>query len=168
METLTPSVIVFSKNYLPLNRINLKRAITLLVTGKAEPINLVADVIWEIRSPNLIVQVPAYIRLYNASERAWRIPSVSRKEIFRRDRYQCQYCSNKKDLTIDHIIPRSKGGKNTWDNLVTACTACNSRKGDCTPEQVGMKLKTKPKPPMYPLLTFTDNFWNQKGFGLGA
>lgn len=168
METLTPSIIVFSKNYLPLNKINLKKAITLLVTGKAEPINLVADVIWEIRSPNLIIRVPAYIRLYNSPERTWRIPTVSRKEIFRRDKYQCQYCSNRKDLTIDHIIPRSKGGKNTWDNLVTACQACNSRKGNYTPEQVGMKLKIKPKPPLYPLLTLPENFWREKGFGLGT
>jgi 5-methylcytosine-specific restriction endonuclease McrA len=104
----------------------LKRVITLLVTGKAEPIDLVADVMWEVRSPNFILQVPAYLRLHHAPARAWQIPTVSRKEVFRRDKYQCQYCLNKKNLTIDHIIPGSKGGKKTWDNLLIACAACNS------------------------------------------
>ena len=148
METLTQSVLVFSKNYLPINKVNIKRAITLLVTGKAKPMDF-TDTSWEIRSPDLIIRVPAYIRLHYGKERVWKIPTVSRKEMLRRDAYQCQYCGNRKQLTIDYVIPHSKGGKHTWDNVVTACATCNGRKGDRSPEQVGMKLKQLPKAPIH-------------------
>jgi 5-methylcytosine-specific restriction endonuclease McrA len=158
METLTQSVVVFSKNYLPLNKVNIKRAIVLLLTGKAEPVDFLASAMWEVRSSNLIIQVPTHIRLYNASERIWRVPTVSRREILRRDQYQCQYCRSKKNLTIDHIIPRSKGGKHSWNNVVIACAACNSRKGDKTPEQAGMNLKSKPKAPVHPTIAFAEQF----------
>ncbi len=160
METLTQSIIVFSQNYLPINKVNIKRAITLLVTGKAEPLDL-TNVSWEISSPNLIIRVPAYIRLHHGRERVWKIPAVSRKEMLRRDAYQCQYCGNRKQLTIDHVIPRSKGGKHTWDNVVTACATCNGRKGDRTPEQAGMKLQQLPKAPVHPTVTFADQVWQQ-------
>ncbi|MEO0827187.1 MAG: HNH endonuclease [Cyanobacteria bacterium J06639_16] len=103
-------VVVFSKNYLPLTRISLKRAIALLVTDRAESLELGATQCWEVRSPNRILQVSEHIRLTgNHGERQWKVPPVSRREVFRRDQHQCQYCSSKKRLTIDHVIPRSKG-----------------------------------------------------------
>jgi len=157
------SVVVFSKNYLPIERINLKRAIILLVTDKAEPVDFLAGDILEVRSPSLILQVPPCIRLkIGGSERGWKVPPVSRKEILRRDKHQCQYCGSKKNLTIDHVIPRSKGGKHTWDNVVIACEYCNSHKGDRFLHQVGMHLKTTPKAPCHPAVTFAEKFWHDQ------
>ena len=131
-NVLEQSVVVFSKNYLPLSRINIKRAIALLVIGKAEamPLKDQEDAAgWQVRSPNSIFHVPNHIRLTVAStERLWKIPAVSRREILRRDHHTCQYCGGTKHLTIDHIIPRSKGGKHTWDNVVVACERCNQHK----------------------------------------
>ena len=114
-ETLKQSVVVFSKNYLPISRVNIKRAIVLLVTGKAEPLELISGDYWEIRSPSMILRVPAQIRLtLNSSERLWKTPPVNRKEILRRDKNCCQYCGSRKRLTLDHVIPRSRGGKHSW------------------------------------------------------
>jgi 5-methylcytosine-specific restriction endonuclease McrA len=73
--------------------------------------------------------------------------SVSRKRLFKRDNHQCGYCSSQKNLTIDHVIPKSRGGSNGWNNLVTCCSRCNSFKGDKTPEEAGMKLRFKPTVP---------------------
>jgi 5-methylcytosine-specific restriction endonuclease McrA len=160
---LKQSVVVFSKNYLPIDRINIKRAIVLLVTDKAEPVDFLAGDIVEVRSPNLILQVPPCIRLkMSSSERSWKTPPVNRKEILRRDKHQCQYCLSKKNLTVDHVIPRSKGGKHSWDNVVIACESCNSRKGDRFLHQVGMSLKTPPKAPCHPAVIFAEKFWHEQ------
>jgi hypothetical protein len=163
MTTLTKSVVVFSPNYLPLNQINLKKAVILLATGKAEAIKFFdgAEEILEIRSPNLIIQVTPSIRLFHSQERAWKIPPVNRKEILRRDAHQCQYCGNKKQLTIDHVIPLSRGGKHTWNNVVIACSTCNSRKGNKTPEEAQMILFKQPKTPKHPTVTFAGQFWQK-------
>jgi 5-methylcytosine-specific restriction endonuclease McrA len=162
-EILSQSVVVFSKNYLPISRINIRRAICLLITGKAEPMDLVAGITWEVRSPNLIMQVPTHIRLtIGNSERIWKVPPVNRREVLRRDKHQCQYCGNTKQLTLDHVIPRSKGGKHLWDNVVIACEPCNSRKGDRTPKEAGMALKTMPKAPTHPAIAFAEQFWREQ------
>jgi 5-methylcytosine-specific restriction endonuclease McrA len=72
---------------------------------------------------------------------------LNRQNIFKRDKGECQYCGSRKNLTIDHVIPKSKGGKTNWMNLITACHRCNVIKGDKTPEQVGLELKTLPFKP---------------------
>lgn len=160
---LDRSVVVFSKNYLPISRVNLRKAVVLLVTDKAEPLDLVVSDAIEVRSPSTIVFVPDYIRLkISSNERIWKIPPVTRKEILKRDRHQCQYCGSKKNLTIDHVIPRSLGGKHCWENVVIACVSCNSRKGDRTPERARMPLTTKPKAPAYPTIVFAKKFWHEK------
>ncbi|ACK72454.1 HNH endonuclease [Gloeothece citriformis PCC 7424] len=162
-EPLNHSVVVFSRNYLPISRVNIRRAVILLVTGKAEPIDVLSEAIWEIRSPNLVVQVPPQIRLtLNSGDRLWKTPPVNRREVLRRDKHQCQYCGSKHKLTLDHILPRSKGGKHTWDNVVIACESCNSRKGDRTPSEAGMILKTSPKAPIHPTILFAEQFWQQQ------
>lgn len=162
-EILSQSVVVFSKNYLPISRINIRRAICLLVTGKAEPMDLATGAFWEVRSPNLILQVPTHIRLkITSSERIWKVPPVNRREVLRRDKYQCQYCGSTKKLTLDHVIPRSKGGKHLWDNVVIACEPCNSRKGDRILQEAGMVLKTKPKAPTHPAIAFAEQFWREQ------
>ena len=161
MNLVTPSVVVFSQNYLPLNRISLKRAVTLLVLQKAEPINFLDDDFEKFRSQKMVIQVPPTIRLYRSAERPWKIPPVSRKEILRRDENQCQYCGNRKQLTIDHVIPRSRGGKHTWNNVVIACATCNCRKGNKTPAEAKMTLFKDPVAPKHPTIAFAQQFWQE-------
>jgi 5-methylcytosine-specific restriction endonuclease McrA len=157
---LQNAVVVFSKNYLPLARINLKRAAVLLVTGQAESLEFSSNRQWEIRSPSLVLQVPEHIRLIGSNpERHWKIPPVSRREVLRRDNHACQYCGSSKRLTLDHVIPRSKGGQHTWNNVVAACESCNSRKGDRLPQEIGMIPRNKPKAPVHPAIAFSDRFW---------
>ena len=72
---------------------------------------------------------------------------INRNRVFKRDNYECVYCGSKKSLTIDHVIPKSKGGDNSWNNLVTCCSPCNRIKGDKTPEQAGMKMIKRPYEP---------------------
>lgn len=162
-ETLSQSVVVFSKNYLPVSRVNIRRAVVLLVTGKAEPVDFLIREAWEVRSPNLIFQVPTHIRLTaNGTERIWKVPPVNRREVLRRDLHSCQYCGSKKKLTLDHVIPRSKGGKHSWDNVVTACERCNAKKGDRTPQQAGMTLRSRPQAPPHPAVAFAEQFWRDQ------
>jgi 5-methylcytosine-specific restriction endonuclease McrA len=157
---LQNSVVVFSKNYLPMARINIKRAVALLVTGQAEPIEFGSTTGWQICSPSLVVYVPEHIRMKAGEvERLWKVPPVNRREVFRRDNHTCQYCGSTRHLTIDHVLPRSKGGAHTWDNVVSACAKCNARKGDRTPIEAGMPLKAKPKAPAHPAIVFAEQFW---------
>lgn len=159
-QVLEKSVIVFSQNYLPLCRVNIKRAVVLLVTQKAEPLDITTEKGWHISSPSLIVYVPKHIRLkFSSRERMWKLPPVNRRGILRRDRNSCQYCGSNKNLTLDHVIPRSRGGRHTWENVVAACSECNSRKSNRTPLEAGMPLSTKPKAPLHPTVSFAEQFW---------
>ncbi len=137
-------VLVLNAAYEPANVVTAKRALTLVCGGKA---------LVEVPSPHFIrtsklaVQVPSVIRLlvYRRVPRQNR--AVSRKSLFLRDRFTCQYCHGAfipKQLTLDHVIPRSRGGANTWQNLVACCFPCNNRKGDRTPDEAGMPLSHKP------------------------
>ena len=74
---------------------------------------------------------------------------LNRQNIFRRDGNKCQYCGSGRDLTLDHVMPRSRGGRSSWDNLVTACKGCNSRKGDWTPDEAAMPLRQSPFKPSF-------------------
>ncbi len=163
IQVLNQSVVVFSKNYLPVTRVNIKRAIALLITGKAEPLDLGSGKGWSVHSPSVVLFVPESIRLtFTGNERLWKMPPVNRREVLKRDRHHCQYCGSTKRLTLDHIIPRSKGGLHTWDNVVAACERCNSVKGDRTPELAGMPLRTKPRAPMHPAIAFAESFWREQ------
>ncbi|PAX59782.1 HNH endonuclease [Brunnivagina elsteri] len=158
---LQKSVVVFSKNYLPLARINIKRAIVLLVAGQAESLNFGTTKLWEVRSPNVVLQVSEHIRLTVGNpERHWKVPPVNRREVLKRDNHTCQYCGSTKHLTLDHVIPRSKGGQHTWDNVVAACERCNSTKSDRLLHETGMVLKTKLKAPIHPAVAFAEQFWS--------
>lgn len=165
-EVLRQSVVVFSKNYLPVSRVNIKRAIALLLTGKAEPLDFSGKG-YTVHSPSVVLLVPEQIRLTRTdTERVWKVPPVNRREVLRRDKHTCQYCSSTKNLTLDHVIPRSKGGKHSWDNVVIACEPCNSRKGDRTPHEAGMILGTKPRAPMHPAVAFAEQFWREQQINL--
>lgn len=162
-QVLQNSVVVFSKNYMPLARINLRRAVVLLVTGQAESLDFSSAQQWEVRSPSIVLQVSEHIRLIDSNpERYWKVPPVSRREVLRRDNHTCQYCGSGKHLTLDHVIPRSKGGQHTWNNVVAACVRCNSKKGDRLPHEGNMIPRQKPKAPVHPAISFSDQFWKMQ------
>ena len=144
------SVLVLNASYEPLSVVSVKRAIVLLLKEKAEVIEATKAVI---RSEYLTLQVPLVIRLvyYVRIPRKISLP-VSRRALLARDLYTCQYCGaqpGKQDLTVDHVLPRSRGGKTTWENVVIACKRCNGRKGNKTPKEANMPLLAKPARPKY-------------------
>jgi 5-methylcytosine-specific restriction endonuclease McrA len=155
-------VILFSQNYLPMARINLRRAATLLVTERAEPLTLSGESAkrsWQMRSPNRTLHIPEHIRLtIGGSDRIWKPLPVNRREVLRRDHHRCQYCGSQKQLTLDHVIPRAHGGQHSWNNIVTACAPCNAHKGARTPAQAKMVLLRQPKAPMNPVVAFAEQF----------
>jgi 5-methylcytosine-specific restriction endonuclease McrA len=160
---LQNSVVVFSKAYLPLAQINIKRAIVLLVTQQAEALDFGDTQMWEVRSPSTTLQVSEHIRLLMGNpERQWKVPPVNRRAVLKRDQHRCQYCHSPRKLTLDHVIPRSRGGLHTWDNVVAACEACNCGKSDRTPTEAGMTLLTQPKAPIHPAMAFADQFWKSQ------
>jgi 5-methylcytosine-specific restriction endonuclease McrA len=145
---VSSSVLVLNQNYEPLNVCNEKRAIVLVNRGKAEVLEHGQGVL---RSPSQSVQRPSVIRLIYLIKRPRPKARLTRKEIFVRDGYTCQYCGSRgKDLTLDHVIPRHRGGRHTWENLVSACRACNHRKGGKMLEEARMSLR---RPPVQPRVT---------------
>ena len=165
----TQPVTLFSKNYLPMTHIDLKRAAVLLVTGRAEPLDF-AEQFWQMRfsggeaspTPSLILTVSEHIRLtIGGRERIWKVPPVNRREVLKRDEHTCQYCGSKKNLTLDHVLSRSRGGQHTWENVVAACSSCNSKKGSQILDRTPLKLKRQPKAPMNPVIAFAEQFWKE-------
>jgi 5-methylcytosine-specific restriction endonuclease McrA len=103
---------------------------------------------YAVRSPSISLPLPSVIRLLKYYRVPYRMIELSRKNIIRRDNYRCQYCGKKTStLTIDHVIPKSRGGTDTWDNLVAACVKCNNKKGNRTPSEANMPLLKKPRKP---------------------
>ncbi len=139
------AVLVLNQNYEPLNVCNFRRALGLVGAGKAEVLEHSAN---SIRTPSRVVARPSVIRLVYLIKRPRPRVKLSRREVFHRDHYTCQYCGIKtKELTIDHVIPRHRGGKHSWDNLVSACRTCNHRKGGKTLEESRIKLLHQPYEP---------------------
>lgn len=134
IKTIRPNtqVLVLNASYEPLHITSWKRAIILLLKEKAAIISA------------KVIRLVEYIRIPYI-----KINSVkpSRNLIYKRDGHKCQYCGSTRRLTIDHIIPKSRGGQDTWDNMVVACSSCNIKKGDTLLEQTGMKLIKKPFTP---------------------
>jgi len=138
------NVLVLNADYSPLNITSLHRGFVLVDKGKAEILKKGEEDI--ITSIGNFVR-PIIIRLLNYIRFRPKNLKVNRKRIFKRDNNTCQYCGSKKHLTIDHVMPRSRGGGNTWTNLVTSCSPCNVKKGNRTPEEAKMKLMNKPHEP---------------------
>lgn len=139
------AVLVLNQNYEPLNVCNVRRAIVLVIDGKAEILEAHEA---SITSPSHRFPSPSVIRLVYMIRRPRPRVKLTRREVFIRDNYTCQYCGRTSgDLTIDHVIPRSRGGPHTWDNLVSACKPCNHRKGGKSLGEVRMQLKTTPYEP---------------------
>ena len=99
-----------------------------------------------VRSPSMEMQLPSVISLKSYVDQD-RKPAFTRFNVFLRDRFECQYCGSRDELTFDHLLPRSKGGQTTWENVVAACSPCNLRKGDKMPNAVGMIPMQKPFAP---------------------
>ncbi len=143
--SLHAPVLVLNANYEPLNVCSVRRALGLLLSGRA---HLILDGRGEIQTVSQRFPIPSVIRLDYMVKRPRPVVKLTRYEVFRRDNYTCQYCG-KPTLrpTIDHVIPRHRGGTYTWDNLVTACSECNLRKGGRTPEEAHMRLLRPPQAP---------------------
>lgn len=139
------AVLVLNQNYEPLNVCQARRAIILTLKGKAEVLERDSR---EIKSPSFCIPLPSVIRLVYLVKRPQPQPKLTRREVFIRDRYICQYCGQKtNELTLDHVIPRHLGGRHEWDNVVSACKACNYRKAGRIPREAGMKPIRQPSPP---------------------
>ncbi len=138
-------VLVLNYSYEPLNICQARRAIVLIYRGKAEMLENGSGFI---HSANYIFQVPSVIRLAYMIKRPRPERKLTRFEVFNRDRHTCQYCGKEtRQLTLDHILPRSRGGEHTWENVVSACIPCNRRKAGKTPKEAGMKLIRSPSHP---------------------
>ena len=135
------NILLLNQDYTPLNVTTLKRGFKLVFKGKAEVISHDDNNPIETEVKNY--QRPTVIRLLRYISLPYKTVNLTRFNIYRRDGHKCGYCGSKSNLTLDHIIPKSKGGKNSWTNLVTCCKKCNTKKDDRTPKQAGMKLLVK-------------------------
>jgi 5-methylcytosine-specific restriction endonuclease McrA len=152
---LNAKVLILNQNYEPMSVINVKKAIVLLYLGKAELI--AAHDGKAVRSVSLAMPFPSIVRLSMYVKVPFKKIILSRKNILRRDGHRCQFCGRSDiPLTIDHINPVSRGGEESWENLVCACVSCNNKKGDRTPEEAEMPLRRKPVRPNH--LTFIRHF----------
>lgn len=139
------AVLVLNQDYEPLNVCNVRRALVLVIGGKAEVLEAGAN---SLQSPSVSFLAPSVIRLVYMIRRPRPRVKLSRREIFIRDNHTCQYCNRQfSDLTIDHVIPRSRGGQHVWDNVVSACRACNHRKGGKSVAEARMALRMQPHEP---------------------
>ncbi len=147
-NALNAKVLLLNQSYEPLTLCTTKKALILIILQKAELVNSNSKL--AVRTVNKSFPWPSVIRLKAYIKVPYVNINLTRKNILRRDNHKCGYCG-RGDLTftIDHIIPKTKGGKDTWENLVTACLPCNNKKGSKTPEEAGMQLRIKPHKPNY-------------------
>jgi len=138
-------VLVLNSTYEPINVCSPRRALVLLLKGKAQGLESSGE---QIRSERAVFASPVVIRLnqYVQVPRPDR-RRLSRRAVLARDGFRCQYCGNTRHLTLDHVVPRSRGGSTSWENVVTSCAPCNVRKGSSLPHEVGMNPCRKPRPP---------------------
>ena len=128
---------------------SVERAFVLVFLNKSEMLRTANG--HKIRSVAKSFPMPSVIRLNRYVHAPYKGVTLTRQNVFKRDSFQCQFCGTKKDLTLDHVVPSSRGGAHSWTNLVTACKRCNAKKGDFTPEEANMPLRTKPYKPSYAL-----------------
>ncbi len=139
-------VLVLNATFEPINVCSVRRAAILLLKAKAE---LLEHATWELRSEHTAMPRPVVIRLvsYVKVPRDTHRRKITRRAVFARDGWTCQYCGSRSNLTVDHVIPRSKGGSSSWDNIVASCAPCNRRKGDHLPDKAGMHPRRTPTAP---------------------
>ena len=139
-------VLVLNQSYEPLNICRVRRAVVLLYQNKAEMLENGSGFI---QSSSFEFPVPSVIRLASMIKRPYHVGrKLTRLEVFKRDHYACQYCGREsRHLTLDHVIPRYRGGQHVWENVVSACVPCNRRKAGGTPQEAGMRLMRQPSQP---------------------
>jgi len=142
---LRSAVLVLNANYSPMTVCTAKRAITLYFLDK---IDILSNYREKVHSPSIILDIPSVIKIKTYIKNHNMAVEISRKNVLERDNYTCQYCLKQSNaLTVDHVIPKFRGGQDIWENLVAACKECNQKKAERMPEDAGMTLKTKPKRP---------------------
>lgn len=153
-------VLVLNQSYQPIHLISVKKAIVLAWRDKVETVETSDQML---RSASSEYPMPLVVRLkgkvkYNPFRRV----ELNRRNIFKRDGNVCAYCGSDDNLTIDHVIPKSRGGKTTWENVITACHICNNKKDNKTPDEAGFNLKIKPKQPSHILLLTKETKLDEK------
>lgn len=141
------NVLVLNQDFSPFTVCTVQRAFLLVFLQKAELLSRASN--QSLRTISTSYPMPSVIRLNQYVRIPYRGVVLTRQNIFKRDEYKCQYCGDTKELTLDHVVPRSRGGKSTWKNLVTACKFCNTKKGNNNPEEAGLILKKLPYKPSY-------------------
>ncbi|MBU1820430.1 MAG: HNH endonuclease [Bacteroidetes bacterium] len=140
-------VLVLNQDYSALSVCSVPKAFLLVYMHKAELIAHSST--HALRTVSEVYPMPTVVRLHKYIHLPYRGVMMTRQNIFKRDGNRCQYCGTHEDLTLDHVMPKSRGGKTNWDNLATACKRCNSRKGDYTPEEASMTLHQRPFRPSF-------------------
>jgi 5-methylcytosine-specific restriction endonuclease McrA len=140
-------VLVLNFTYEALNVTTFQRAVKLLFAGKAEAVHsqerLVCSTSFEMRMPSII-------RMLYYIKRPLQRVALTKKNVLIRDDHICQYCGERdRIMTVDHVIPKSRGGSSTWENLVCSCMHCNNRKNNRTPQEANLSLRRKPRQPKY-------------------
>ena len=145
---ITRNVLMLNQNYEPLTVCTARRAFLLLFQGKAEMIETADG--FKIHSVNRSFPLPSVVRLWQYKKVPYKRIMLTRKNILMRDGHRCQYCGTSRGaMTVDHVMPKTMNGKDSWENLVCACVACNNRKGDRTPEKAGFSLVRRPTRPSH-------------------
>lgn len=149
MSVVDANVLVLNADFQPLNVCNVRRAVVLLSKEKAVVVEQNGHIV---HSERLTLTSPAVIRLAYHIKRPRPVVKMTRKEVLQRDEHTCQYCGKRShELTLDHVMPRHRGGQHTWENVVAACKNCNHRKGGRTAIEARMALLRLPfRPPSTP------------------
>lgn len=153
-------VLVLNQSYQPIHLITVKKAIVLAWRDKVETVEVSDQML---NTPTSQYPMPLVVRLkgkvkYNPFRRV----ELNRRNIFKRDGNVCAYCGSDDNLTIDHVLPKSRGGRTTWENVITACHICNNKKDNKTPDEAGFSLKSKPKQPSHILLLTKETKLDEK------
>jgi 5-methylcytosine-specific restriction endonuclease McrA len=146
LNRLQKPVLVLNASYEPINICAARRALVLVLKGVA---SAEEESTLHVHSARNTVKLPSVIRLLEYRRIPHQTRALSRKNILMRDRYTCQYCHRtlpSAELTLDHVVPRSRSGESNWENLVACCNPCNNRKGSRTPDEAGMRLARPPRP----------------------
>jgi 5-methylcytosine-specific restriction endonuclease McrA len=155
MDLLNKSVLVLNQNFEPLSVCTAKRAVILAFLGKVDIVETYDG--YRVRAVSSSMPLPSVVKLYDYIKVTHKKIMLNRKNIIKRDQRRCQYCGRTdRPLTVDHVIPKHMGGKDTWENLVCACVKCNNLKGNRTLEQANFTLLCKPKRPNH--ITFIQRF----------
>lgn len=155
MFRVNDQILVLNFDYTPVNIVLGRRAVVLVLKGKAKPVS------------GRVIRLSFYVPM-PLSRTAKEKPTKA--AIYRRDNHTCQYCGSTRSLTIDHLVPRCRGGQDTWENLLLACSKCNTLKSHKTPEQAGLRLLRKPRPPLPKVIEIvqrsTDPEWSEYAFNV--